>query len=185
MFLEIIIVSLFFSGIVWIYNRLVRDRNRTDSAWSDIDVQLQRRHDLVPQLVKAVDQYAGFERATLEAVSSLRAQAMKASDIGSRGSAEEKLGAGVGKLIALAEQYPDLKASENFLDLQQELVDTEDHLQYARRFYNGAVRQFNTTIETVPNNFIAGAFKFVPREYFQKSADDVANVPIVDLGSSK
>jgi len=169
--------------VVTIYNRLVRSRNRVDTAWSDIDVQLQRRHDLVPQLVKAVDQYAKYERATLEAVTELRREAMEAVDLAARGVAEERLGAGVGKLIALAESYPDLKANENFLSLQRELVETEDYLQFARRYYNGAVRDFNTLIESVPSNVVAGMFGFDRRDFFQKSSDEAANVPLVKLGS--
>lgn len=156
-----------------------------DAAWSDIDVQLQRRHDLIPQLVKAVDQYAGYERATLEAVTELRAEAMQLnvdSDADTRGRKEEALSAGVTKLIALAESYPELKANENFLHLQKQLVETENYLQFARRFYNGSVRALNTRVETVPNNFIAGPFGFAQRVYFQKTSDDAANVPLVDLG---
>ena len=166
-----------------LYNRLVRDRNRVDAAWSDIDVQLQRRHDLIPQLVKAVDQYAKYERATLEAVTTLRDEALQiGADVARRGEAEEQLSAGLQRLIAVAEDYPDLKANENFLELQNELVETEDYLQFARRFYNGSVRQLNTRIGTVPNNIVAGWFGFTEREYFQKTSDDVANVPLVDLG---
>lgn len=165
-----------------LYNRLIRDRNRVNAAWSDIDVQLQRRHDLIPQLVKAVDQYAGYERATLEAVTNLRAQAMQISDVTELGDAEEELSAGVRRLLAVAEQYPDLKANENFLNLQTELAETENYLQFARRYYNGSVRQFNTRSETVPDNIIAGWFGFTPRSYFQKTSDDVANVPLVNLG---
>lgn len=166
-----------------LYNRLVRDRNRVDGAWSDIDVQLQRRHDLIPQLVKAVDQYAKYERATIEAVTVLRAEAMRMTDVEALGKAEEELSDGVRRLIALAEQYPDLKANENFLELQSELVETEDYLQFARRYYNGSVREFNTRIETVPSNVVAGWFGFTSRSYFQKSSDDVAAVPLVELGS--
>ena len=166
-----------------LYNRLIRDRNRVNAAWSDIDVQLQRRHDLIPQLVKAVDQYAGHERATLEAVTNLRAQAMQMSDVTELGDAEEELSAGVQRLLAVAEQYPDLKANENFLNLQMELAETENYLQFARRYYNGSVRQFNTRTETVPDNMLAGWFGFTLRRYFQKTSDDVANVPLVNLGN--
>ena len=169
-----------------LYNRLVRDRNRVDAAWSDIDVQLQRRHDLIPQIVKAVDQYANYERATLEAITALRAEAMNmtdAADIDSRGEKEEQLGKEVSRLIAVAESYPDLKANENFLNLQSELAETENYLQFARRFYNGSVRQLNTRVETVPSNIIANWFGFVQRQFFQKASDDVANVPLVELGT--
>ena len=166
-----------------LYNRLIRGRNRVDTAWSDIDVQLQRRHDLIPNLVKAVDQYANYERATLEAVTELRDRAKQATDIKERGDVEEALSNGVQKLIALAESYPDLKANENFLNLQGELAETENYLQFARRYYNGSVRDYNTMTETVPSNVVASTFDFESRSFFQKSSDDVANVPLIDLGT--
>jgi LemA protein len=169
--------------VVVLYNRLVRSRNRVSTAWSDIDVQLQRRHDLVPQLVRAVDAYAKYEKATLEAVTELRAEAMRVVDVNARGEAEQALSEGVGRLLALAETYPDLKANENFLKLQGELVQTENYLQFARRYYNGSVRDYNTLTESVPSNLVAGLFRFEPREFFQKSSDDAANVPLVRLGS--
>lgn len=166
-----------------LYNRLVRDRNRVSAAWSDIDVQLQRRHDLVPQLVRAVAQYASWERATLDAVTELRATALTTSNVAELGRKEEELGKGVQRLLAIAEQYPDLKASENFLALQKELVQTEDYLQFARRYYNGSVRALNTRIETVPSNLVARLFGFQLRDYFQKESDDAANVPLVRFAS--
>ena len=180
--LLVISVTLATAG-VFLYNRLVRSRNRVDSAWSDIDVQLQRRHDLIPNLVKAVDQYAKYEKATLEAVTELRAEAMQVTDVRDRGEAEEQLSAGVQKLIAVAENYPDLKANENFLNLQGELAETENYLQFARRYYNGSVRDFNTLTETVPSNLVAATFDFSGRRFFQKSSDDVANVPLIKFGS--
>ena len=174
--------ALIATGVI-LYNRLIRGRNRVDTAWSDIDVQLQRRHDLIPNLVKAVGQYANYERATLEAVTELRDQAKQATDIKERGDAEEALGNGILKLIALAESYPDLKANENFLNLQGELAETENYLQFARRYYNGSVRDYNTMTETVPSNVVASTFDFESRSFFQKSSDDVANVPLIDLGT--
>jgi LemA protein len=176
------LVLIVIAGVV-IYNGLVRGRNRVSTAWSDIDVQLQRRHDLIPRLVTAVDQYAQYEKATLEAVTALRAEAMQASDVGAKGKVEEKLSAGIQRIIVLAESYPDLKANENFLNLQHELVETENYLQFARRYYNGSVRDYNTLTETVPSNMVAGWFGFEVREFFQKSSDDVANVPLVNLGT--
>jgi len=177
-----VVIALVAAGVV-LYNRLIRSRNRVDTAWSDIDVQLQRRHDLIPNLVQAVDQYASYERATLQAVTELRAEAMRVTDVDARGKAEEKLSSGVQRLIALAENYPDLKANENFLNLQNQLVETENYLQFARRYYNGAVRDYNTMTETVPSNIVASIFGFDLRIFFQKSSDDVANVPLVKLGS--
>lgn len=182
----ILILVLSVAVVVLLYNRLVRDRNRVDAAWSDIDVQLQRRHDLVPQLVKAVKQYASYERATLEAVTNLRAEAVElgqAGRLGELGDKEDQLSHEVQRLLAIAEDYPDLKANENFLGLQKELAETENYLQFARRFYNGAVRQLNIRVESVPSNVVARWFSFATREFFQKNSDDAANVPLVDLGS--
>jgi LemA protein len=175
-------VALIVAGIV-LYNRLIRSRNRVDTAWSDIDVQLQRRHDLIPNLVAAVDQYAKYERATLEAVTELRAEAERITDVEELGQLEEELSAGLVKLIAVAEDYPDLKANENFLNLQSELAETENYLQFARRYYNGSVRDYNTMTETVPSNIIASIFGFGARKFFQKASDEVANVPLVRIGT--
>jgi len=176
--------ALVVTGVI-LYNRLIRGRNRVDTAWSDIDVQLQRRHDLIPNLVKAVEQYADYERATLAAITELRAEARSTTDVEKRGEIEEQLSTGVQKLIALAESYPDLKANENFLSLQGELAETENYLQFARRYYNGSVRDYNTMTEVVPSNFVASMFGFESRQFFQKSSDDVANVPLIDLGSAE
>ena len=181
----IIIIAALGVVVVVLYNRLVRSRNRVRTAWSDIDVQLQRRHDLIPQLVEAVDAYAKFEKATLEAVTELRAEAMRVVDVDARGEAEQALSEGVSRLLVLAEDYPDLKASKNFLKLQSQLVETENYLQFARRYYNGSVRDYNTMTETVPSNLVASVFGFGPREFFQKTADEAANVPLVRLDSLK
>jgi len=177
------VIALIAAAGIAIYNRLIRSRNRVATGWSDIDVQLQRRHDLIPRLVTAVDQYAKYERATLEAVTELRAEAMRVADVRAKGKAEEKLSAGIGRIIALAENYPDLKANENFMKLQDELVETENYLQFARRYYNGSVRDYNTMTESVPSNIIAGQFNFETKEFFQKSSDDAGNVPLVELGT--
>jgi len=166
---EIIIALalLLLAGGIFLFNRLVKDRNRVRAAWSDIDVQLTRRHDLVPRLVEAVKGYVGHERATLEAVTELRRQSAAAQRLADKAGLEDQLELGVHKLIVLAEAYPDLKANRNFLELQNELVEIEDHLQYARRFYNGAVRILNTRIETVPDVIIANLFRFQPGEFFE------------------
>jgi len=181
----VVIAALALLGVagVVIYNRLIRSRNRVDTSWSDIDIQLQRRHDLIPRLVAAVDQYAKYERATLEAVTELRSEAMQQADVRTRGRAEEKLSAGIERIIALAENYPDLKANENFLSLQNELVETENYLQFARRYYNGSVRDYNTMTESVPSNIVAGMFKFTQRDFFQKTSDEAANVPLAKFGT--
>jgi LemA protein len=160
---------------VIIYNRLVRDRNRVASAWSDIDVQLKRRHDLLPNLVAAVRQYASYEQAALESIIELRARSEQVrsggAGAGEIGIAEAALSAGVGKLFALVESYPDLKADENFLDLQRNISDVEQHIQYARRYYNGAVRALNTRIDSFPDLLVARAFGYRHAEYFE--TDDV------------
>ena len=180
--IAIVVLALILGAGIALYNRLIRGRNRVSTAWSDIDVQLQRRHDLVPRLVAAVKQYAQYEKATLEAVTVLRTEAMQTAEVRAKGKLEEKLSAGLDRIIALAENYPDLKANENFLNLQNELVETENYLQFARRYYNGSVRDYNTLTETVPSNLVAGWFNFRPKEFFQKTSDEAANVPLVDLG---
>lgn len=167
---------------VWAYNRLVRDRNRVRAAWSDIDVQLLRRHDLVPRLVEAVKAYADYERATITAVTELRARSQAARRLADKARAEDEIEAGVHRLIALAEDYPDLKADENFLELQRELTEIEDHLQYARRYYNGAVRIYNTRIETVPDVVVARGVGFGAREFFAAPGKEVRAAPAVELG---
>jgi LemA protein len=167
---------------IWIFNRLIRYRNRTRAGWSDIDVQLQRRHDLIPRLVEAVRGYAGYERATLEAVTELRSSSRDARALPEKARLEEQIEAETRRLLALAEAYPELKANRNFLDLQKQLTEVEDHLQYARRFYNGAVRQLNTRIESFPDLLVARAFGFRPAEFFR--TDDEARAPVrVALGS--
>jgi LemA protein len=171
----VICLSLIVVG-TYLFNRLVKDRNRVRSAWSDIDVQLTRRHDLVPRLVEAVKAYAGHERATMEAVTELRNQSSVAERLVDKAGIEDQLEAGVHKLLLLAEAYPDLKANQNFLELQNELVEVEDHLQYARRFYNGAVRMLNTRVETVPDVAIAKIFQFQPAEFFIAENRDVPEV---------
>ncbi len=174
-----LIVGLFLvGGGVFLFNRLVKDRNRVRAAWSDIDVQLIRRHELVPRLVKAVKAYAAHEQATMAAVTELRNQSVAARRLADKAGVEEQLEAGVHKLILLAEAYPDLKANKNFLELQAELVEIEDHLQYARRFYNGAVRVLNTRIETVPDVVVAKTLRFQPAEFF---ATDNRDAPQVSL----
>ena len=167
---------------ILIFNGLVRDRNRVRSAWSDIDVQLTRRHDLVPRLVEAVKAYASYEKATLTAVTELRTQSQQAERLGDKARYEDEIETGLHRLIALAEDYPDLKADENFRDLQTQLVEVEDHLQYARRFYNGAVRIYNTRVETFPDRFVAAPFRFVQAEFFQPDSDHVRSAPRIEMG---
>ena len=156
--------------IVWvivIYNRLVRDRQRVLTAWSDIDVQLKRRYDLIPKLVAAVEQYASYERSTLETLIELRSRTGQVSDVGERGAIESQIGGGLRSLMALVEAYPELKADQSFLQLQSELTEVENHIQYARRFYNGSVRNLNTRIDSFPDLLLARVFKFIPKPFFE------------------
>ena len=167
-----VVVSV--AAVAWavmVYNRLVHLRNQVQTAWADIDVQLTRRHALVPQLVSAVRGYAGHERSVLETVTELRAQALAATTPARLGDVEASLGSALTRLLALREAYPDLKASDQFLQLQSELVEVEEHLQYARRFYNGAVRDYHTAMQRLPDVLIARAFGFTEREFFQADAD--------------
>ena len=167
---------------VVVFNNLVRTRQMADEAWSGIDVQLKRRHDLVPNLVDTVKGYAGHERSVLEQVTQLRsaARALPQGDVAARAQAEGALSAALGKLIALAENYPDLKASNNFLELQQQLSALENELQMARRYYNGTVRNLNVLVQSFPSNLIAGLFGFGPRNFFELAEGEGA-VPQVDL----
>jgi LemA protein len=167
--------------VVFVFNRLVRLRNQVRTAWADIDVQLQRRHDLVPRLVAAVRGYAGHEQATLQAVTELRAQAVSTRSPARLGEVETALEQAVARLIALVEAYPDLKASENFLQLQAGLVEVEEHLQYARRFYNGAVRDLNNAIQRVPDAAVARAAGFGEAEFFQ-AGDGTRDAVAVGFG---
>jgi len=153
--------------IAGIYNRLVGLRNRTDESWSDIDVQLKRRHDLIPNLVETVKGYATHERQAFENVTKARAAAIGAQSMTDKGQAENALTQSLKSIFAIAEAYPDLKASANFTKLQDELTDTEDKIQAARRFYNGNVRDLNTAIQTFPTNLLASMFGFKSREFFQ------------------
>ena len=181
------VISLIAAAIVLyviiVFNRLVRNRQMATEAWSGIDVQLKRRSELVPNLVETVKGYAGHERSVLEDVTRLRgvANALPANDIADRAQAEGALSLALGKLVALAENYPDLKASANFLDLQQQLSQLETELQMARRYYNGAVRNQNVLAQSFPSNLIAGLFGFGQREYFEITDAADRNVPQVKL----
>lgn len=153
--------------LAWTYNRLVALNRRADGAWSDVDVQLKRRWDLVPALVETVKGYARHESAALEDVVRARTEATRAATVPERGASELGLAGAVGRLFAVAEAYPDLKAGENFQELQRALVDVEDHVQYARRYYNAVVRDLNTLIEGFPSSLPARAAGFATRPFFQ------------------
>jgi len=169
--------------VAFTYNALARLRLLAANAWSDIDVQLKRRHDLVPTLVAVVKGHAGYERGTLEAVVDARSRAMSASGPAAAGEAERALGASVGQILALAEAYPDLKAGESFLSLQRNLSEIEDHVQNARRYYNAVVRDLNTKIEQFPSNLIARSLGFRPGEFFGLADQSEQAVPQIDLGA--
>jgi LemA protein len=151
---------------LYAYNRLVRTRNRVDNAWSQIDVQLRRRYDLIPNLVETVKGYASHEREVFEHVTEARAQAEQASTVGDQAQAENQLTRGLRRLIAVAEAYPQLKASENFLALQEELTATESKIAYARQFYNDQVAALNTSIQSFPSALVARAGNFAPLQFF-------------------
>ena len=180
--LALVIPAALAAWLMLAYNRLVRLRNQHRTAWADIDVQLQRRHDLVPSLVAAVQAYAGHESATLQAVSELRAQALSQTQPARLGEVEASLERELGRLIALKESYPDLKANQNFEQLQRDLVDTEEQLQYARRFYNGAVRDYNDATQRFPALLVARGFGFAAAEFFQAEGDSRA-APKLELAS--
>ena len=158
------------------YNGLVRLRNRIDNAWAQIDVQLRRRYDLIPNLVETVKGYAAHERETFEAVTQARANAIDARGVGEQAQAENLITGALKSLFAVAEAYPELKANQNFLALQEELSGTEGRIAYARQFYNDAVLKLNTKIQSFPSNILARAFGFREREYFE--ADDTSRGPV-------
>ena len=164
LFLIIIAIIAF---VVAIYNKLIKMRNHADEAWSDIDVQLKRRYNLIPNIVETVKGYAAHEDSVFTKVTEARSNAINAGDLHEQAKAENMLSGALKSLFAVAENYPDLKANENFMQLQNELVDTEDKIQAARRFYNGTVRDYNTKIQQFPNNLIAGTFKFEAKEFFE------------------
>lgn len=160
------VIVIIVLAIVGMYNGLIRLKVRVEEAWSDIDVQLKRRYDLIPNLVETVKGYAAHERETLDAVIKARNQAMQVGTAEDKAQAENALSQTLKSIFALAEAYPDLKANQNFLELQRELTDTEDKIQAARRFYNGNVRDFNTKLQVFPTNVMAGMLGFKAREFF-------------------
>ncbi|MDH3633187.1 MAG: LemA family protein [Gammaproteobacteria bacterium] len=160
------IIGVVVYGIT-IYNNLVRDRQRTRAGWSDIEVQLKRRHDLIPKLVDAVKQYAAYEQATLDQVTTLRNQAGNIQGVEQQGQLENGISQGLLSIFALQEAYPELKANQSFLQLQNDISAVEADIQHARRYYNGAVRNLNTRIDSFPDLFIARLFNYRPAQYFE------------------
>ncbi len=168
---------------VTLYNRLVRNRQMSEEGWSGIDVQLKRRADLIPNLVDTVKGYVGHERETLERVTELRAQIgnVPEGDVAERGRLEGLLSGAIGRLLAVAENYPDLKANQNFLELQETLGEVENEIQMSRRYYNGAVRNLNVLVESFPSNLVASQFGFAKRDYFEIDDDADRAVPEVNF----
>ena len=176
-----IIIAVLGLAILWlifIFNALIRLKNRVQEAFSDIDVQLKRRHDLIPNLIETVKGYATHEKDLLEKVTKARAEAINAQGVQAKGQAENMLSETLKSIFAVAENYPDLKASQNFLQLQDELSDTENKIQAARRFYNGNVRDFNTKIEVFPNNLVANSLGFKKFDFFQAETGERENVQV-------
>ena len=177
----ILVVVVLVGYVLMAYNSLVRRRNQVDEAWSDIDVQLKRRHNLIPNLVETVKGYATHEREAFDKVTQARARALGAQNPGEQGQAENALTSTLKTLFAVAENYPDLKANTNFLELQRELADTENKIQAARRFYNSTVRDYNTAIQSVPTNIVATSFGFTAREFFEVEDEAVRSIPKVEF----
>ena len=180
----LVVIGLIVVFVVGLYNRLVTLRQRVREAWADIDVQLKRRWDLIPNLIETVKGYAAHERQTFEAVTKARSDAMAAAQTGSpeqRAQAENALGAALLNLRAVAEAYPQLQAIQEFKDLSENLTATEDKIAFARRFYNGNVRDYNTAIQTVPTNIIAGMFGFTAEQYFELTDPTQREVPKVSF----
>ncbi len=168
--------------VVVLYNRLVRLRNSSESAWSDIDVQLKRRYELIPNLVETVKGYARHEAATFQKVTEARTRAMQASGPGDKAVAEGALTGALKSLFAVAEAYPELKANQNFLSLQQDLSNLEDAIQNARRYYNAVVRDLNTLCESFPSNLVASGFGFSRKDYFELDSAAERSAPAVSFG---
>jgi LemA protein len=183
----IVLIGLVVLVAMWavaIYNKLVALRQRVAEAWSGIDVQLKRRSNLIPNLIATIEGYVGHEKSTLEEVTAMRTKAENAEGVAERADAESKLSGAMMNLFAVAENYPDLKASTNFLDLQDELSALEDQIQMARRYYNGSVRDFNTLIETFPSNLIANRFAFRQAVYFEIENAAERALPKVAFGET-
>ncbi|HSM01438.1 MAG TPA: LemA family protein [Acidimicrobiia bacterium] len=174
------VLAVLILALIVIYNRLVRLRNRTDNAWSQVDVQLKRRYDLIPNIVETVKGYAAHERQTFEDVVRARAAAQDAATVEDQAQAENMLTGALRRLFALAEAYPELRASENFQRLQQELADTENKISVARQIYNDATLTYNNSVQTVPSNLVASMFGFRARAYFEIE-DDARSAPDVSF----
>lgn len=175
----LILIGLLIVTFIAIYNRFIRVRNLVEEGWSGIDVQLKRRANLIPNLVEAVKGYMGHERELLSEVTELRAQSMAAREVGEKGRLEGLLSRSLANVFAVAEGYPDLKASQNFLELQTQLSEIEEQIQMARRYYNGTVRNLNIQVESFPSNIVAAIFNFGKAEFFEIEDQAARAVPQV------
>ena len=179
----LVVVVLIVLFVVGIYNSLIRLRNQVDNAWSQIDVQLKRHHDLIPNLVETAKGYMQHERGTFEAITEARAKAMGAKGVAEAGKAEGALGEALSKFMLVVENYPDLKANQNFLALQEELTSTENKIAFSRQGYNDQVLFFNNKIQMFPSNIIAGMFNFTKRDFFEIERPEEREVPKVSFSS--
>jgi len=182
--MNIIVIAVIALIIIWLvitYNLFVRDRNLIKEAWSGIDVQLKRRHNLIPNLVEIVRSYSKYERELFNEITEKRTRTVKIENIKEKAAAETDLSGMLKNLFAVVENYPDLKANVNFLDLQNQLTEIEDQIQYARRYYNGTVRNYNIRVESFPSNIIAGIFDFKQEDFFEITLTTERKTPEVDL----
>ncbi len=177
----LIVIVVLIVWIVAMYNKLVRFRNQVKNAWSQIDVQLKRRHDLIPNLVETAKGYMTHERETFEAITQARAQAMQAKTVGETAQAESQLQGALSKFNLVVENYPELKANTNFLSLQEELTSTENKVGFSRQYYNDQVLHYNNTIESVPTNIVAGLFRFERSDFFELESPAERAVPKVSF----
>jgi LemA protein len=179
LYILIAVIVVLVLWVIFAYNGFVAKVNRAKEAWADIDVQLKRRYDLIPNLVETVKGYATHERATLDSVTAARSNAMNAQGVEAQAQAENMLSGALKSLFAVAEAYPDLKANQNFLELQRELSDTENKIMASRRFYNSTVQELNTSVESFPGNVIAGSFNFSKMDLFElPDTDSAAREPV-------
>jgi LemA protein len=181
MIILVVIVVVLVAILIALYNRLVRLRNRAENAWAQVDVQLRRRYDLIPNLVETVKGYAAHERQTFEEVTRARTAAQQAQSVQQQAEAENMLTQAIGRLFAVAEQYPQLRATENFQQLQAQLAETEQKIAVSRQVYNDAVLTYDNALETIPTNVVAGLFNFRPREYFEVEEPAAREAPRVQF----
>ena len=185
MYITLMIIVVVAAWLTVLYNTMIKLRNQVKEGWSDIDVQLKQRYNVIPNLLNTIKEYEKHESVTFTDIAKLRSNAMGAGSVSDKSKAEAALTSGLGRLFAVAENYPDLKSSQNFLDFQTQLSSLEDKIQKSRRYYNGTARDFNTKIQSFPNNIFAGMFHFTAEDYFEIDAADERAVPNVDFNQDK